>query len=111
LSTDDEQQTRVTNPIVEAAAGDTSESAAVGDTSESPAVERPTSPSTDRPTAASTRSWAPAGGESPAEAQKRGAEAASDPFNDRPHVWVAGAFVGGLVLAQILKRLGGGDDD
>jgi hypothetical protein len=57
-----------------------------------------------------TQSWAPAGGESPAVAQERGTEAASDPFNDRPHVWVAGAFVGGLVFAQVRKRLGGSDD-
>jgi hypothetical protein len=51
-----------------------------------------------------------AGGQSPAEAQRRGEEQASDAFSERPHVFVAGAFVGGLVLAQILKRLGGGDD-
>jgi hypothetical protein len=63
------------------------------------------------PTPAETRTWAPAGGESPAVAQERGAEAASDPFNDRPHVWVGAAFVGGLVFAQVLKKLGGGDDD
>jgi uncharacterized membrane protein len=63
------------------------------------------------PTPAETRTWAPAGGESPATAQARGTEAASDPFNDRPHVWVGAALVGGLVFAQILKRLGGGDDD
>jgi hypothetical protein len=56
------------------------------------------------------RTWAPAGGESPAEAQARGDDAASDPFNDRPHVWVAGAFVGGIVFAKLLKRLGRGDD-
>jgi hypothetical protein len=60
--------------------------------------------------ATETRTWAPGGGESPAQAQERGDEAASDPFSDRPHVWVAGAFVGGLVFAQVLKRLGGGND-
>jgi hypothetical protein len=64
----------------------------------------------DEPVPVKTQSWAPAGGESPAVAQERGEEAASDAFTDRPHVWVAGAFVGGLVFAQILKRLGGGDD-
>ena len=50
------------------------------------------------------------GGQSPAAAQRRGDEAAHDAFAENPHYYVAGAFVGGLVLAQILKRLGGGDD-
>jgi hypothetical protein len=50
------------------------------------------------------------GGQSPAAAQRRGDEAAHDPFAEKPHLYVAGAFVGGLVVAQILKRLGGGDD-
>jgi hypothetical protein len=29
-----------------------------------------------------------------------------DPFAERPELFVGAAFVGGLVLAQILKRLG-----
>jgi hypothetical protein len=29
-----------------------------------------------------------------------------DPFKDRPELFVAGAFVGGFALAQILKRIG-----
>ena len=49
------------------------------------------------------------GGQSPADAQRRGDEAAHDAYADNPHFFVAGAFVGGLVLAQILKRLGGDD--
>jgi hypothetical protein len=32
-----------------------------------------------------------------------------DAFAERPLVYVAGAFVGGLVVAQVLKRLGNGD--
>jgi hypothetical protein len=48
--------------------------------------------------------------QSPLNAQRR-AEEQQDPFAERPHLYVAGAFVGGLVFAQILKRLGGGDDD
>jgi hypothetical protein len=49
------------------------------------------------------------GGQSPMDAQRR-ADAAEDAFAERPHLYVAGAFLGGLVLAQILKRLGGDDD-
>jgi hypothetical protein len=49
-------------------------------------------------------------GQSPAAAQRRGDEAAQDAFAEKPHLYVAGAFAGGLVLAQILKRLGGDDD-
>jgi hypothetical protein len=29
-----------------------------------------------------------------------------DPFAERPELFVGAAFVGGLVLAQVLKRLG-----
>jgi hypothetical protein len=49
------------------------------------------------------------GGQSPAAAQRRADEEATDAFAEKPHLYVAGAFVGGLVLAQILKRLGGDD--
>jgi hypothetical protein len=49
------------------------------------------------------------GGQSPMAAQRR-ADEAEDAFAEKPHLYVAGAFVGGLVLAQILKRLGGDDD-
>jgi hypothetical protein len=49
------------------------------------------------------------GGQSPMDAQRRGDEP-TDAFAEKPHLYVAGAFVGGLVLAQILKRLGGDDD-
>ena len=49
------------------------------------------------------------GGQSPADAQRR-ADEDGDAFAEKPHLFVAGAFVGGLVVAQILKRLGGGDD-
>jgi hypothetical protein len=30
----------------------------------------------------------------------------SDPFAERPELFVGAAFVGGLVLAQLLKRMG-----
>ena len=49
------------------------------------------------------------GGQSPMDAHRRAAEQ-HDAFAEKPHLYVAGAFVGGLVFAQILKRLGGDDD-
>ena len=49
------------------------------------------------------------GGQSPAAAQRHADEEAQDAFSEKPHLYVAGAFVGGLVVAQILKRLGGDD--
>jgi hypothetical protein len=49
-------------------------------------------------------------GQSPLAAQRR-AEEAHDAYSERPHVFVAAAFAGGLLAAQLLKRLGGGDDD
>jgi hypothetical protein len=39
--------------------------------------------------------------ESPEAASSNG-----DPFAERPELFVGAAFVGGLVLAQILKRIG-----
>jgi hypothetical protein len=50
------------------------------------------------------------GGQSPLDAQRR-AEEPQDAYSERPHLYVAGAFVGGLVFAQVLKRLGGGDGE
>ena len=50
-----------------------------------------------------------AGGQSPLDAQRRGEES-QDPYDERPHLFVAGAFVGGLLFAQVLKRFGGDDD-
>ena len=45
---------------------------------------------------------APAASSSPLGAQQGG----DDPFAERPELFVGGAFVGGLALAMILKRLG-----
>jgi hypothetical protein len=47
------------------------------------------------------------GGTSPLEAQRR---AEQDAFAEKPHLFVAGAFVGGLIFAQILKRFAEDDD-
>ena len=41
-------------------------------------------------------------GESPLDAHEH---AGGDPFVTHPELFVGGAFVGGLVLAQILKRV------
>jgi hypothetical protein len=53
-----------------------------------------------------TREMPPVGGTaagpSPAEAQ---AAADADAFAERPELFVGAAFAGGLVLAQILKRV------
>jgi hypothetical protein len=58
---------------------------------------QPKTPETPAATAA------PPGGQSPADAH---AAASDDPFATRPELYVGGAFVGGLVIAQILRRLG-----
>ena len=47
---------------------------------------------------------APPGGQSPADAHA--AAGGDDSFAARPELFVGGAFVGGLVLAQLLRRLG-----
>ena len=52
-------------------------------------------------------SFAPTGGTSPREADRAAAAADGE---GRPEFLVIGAFAGGLVVAQILKRLGGGDE-
>jgi len=51
-----------------------------------------------------TREFPPVGatGPSPAEAQAAGD---SDVFAQRPELFVGAAFAGGIVLAQILKRV------
>jgi hypothetical protein len=89
------------------------------DTAESPAVGAPeTAPPEgepqERPTAVHQTVPGDTGdagaGPSPLEAQRR-AEQNRDAFAERPHLFVAGAFLGGLVFAQILKRFAEGDDD
>jgi hypothetical protein len=49
------------------------------------------------------------GGTSPAAADRHAAEG-SDPFEDRPELFVAGAFVGGIVLAKLIGAFSGDDD-
>jgi hypothetical protein len=50
--------------------------------------------------------WEPPGEQSPAAADRRGAEQAESP----PFIPIAGAFVGAFVAAKLLGKLGGGND-
>jgi hypothetical protein len=50
------------------------------------------------------------GGTSPAAADRHAAEA-TDTFSERPELFVAGAFVGGIVLAKVIDAIFGEDDD
>ncbi len=45
-------------------------------------------------------------GQSPMDAQVAAGQ--EDPFAERPELFVGAALLGGLVLAQVLKKLGGG---
>jgi hypothetical protein len=58
-------------------------------------------PETDQPTAQ------PTNGQSPWDAQA--AASADDASSPRPELLVGAALIGGLVLAQVLKRFGGDD--
>ena len=69
------------------------------DDAQQPQVEQPP-PSTEHE--------ADRGGTSPAEADRIAADE-PDPFAEKPQLYIAGAFVGAFVFAQILKRITGGD--
>jgi hypothetical protein len=55
------------------------------------------------------RDEAERGGASPAEADRITADQ-EDPFAEKPHLYALGAFAGAFVVAQVLKRLTGGDE-
>jgi hypothetical protein len=59
---------------------------------------------------ASTTGTGTGGGTSPAAADREAADAAQDPFVQKPELFVAGAFVGAFLLGKILKKLTGSDD-
>jgi hypothetical protein len=63
-----------------------------------PGQQRPDAPPAERPPLGTT----PGLGEWPATA---GAATSPDPFAERPQVFLGAAFAGGLVAAQLLKRL------
>jgi hypothetical protein len=48
------------------------------------------------------------GGTSPAAADRKAGED-SDPFRQKPELYIGGAFVGAFVLAKLLKKLTGSD--
>jgi hypothetical protein len=47
-------------------------------------------------------------GTSPAAADRKAAEE-TDPFSDKPELFIGGAFVGAFVVAKLLKKLTGAD--
>lgn len=49
------------------------------------------------------------GGTSPAAADRHAADD-TNPFSERPELFVAGAFVGGVVLAKLIGAFTGDDD-
>ena len=51
----------------------------------------------------------PPAGTSPAAADRQAAED-TDPFSDKPELFIGGAFVGAFVFAKLLKKLTGGGD-
>ena len=68
--------------------------------------QEPTSAPTDAPPTAAAppppvSPPPPASSQSPLSVGAQG-----DAFDERPELFVAGAFVGGIVLAQVLRRLG-----
>jgi hypothetical protein len=88
--------------------GDTAESDAVvveGTVDNPPTGDAPsTSPPPTPPHGGSSY-----GGTSPAAADRQAAESA-DTFSERPELFVAGAFVGGIVLAKLIGAFTGDDD-
>jgi hypothetical protein len=91
---------------------DTTESDAVvveGTVDDPPTEARPSgdAPSTTPPPTP-TRGGS-GGGTSPAAADRHAAED-TDAFAQRPELFVAGAFVGGVVLAKVLGAIFGEDD-
>ena len=59
-------------------------------------------------TGGSTVEWQSDAGQSPLDAQRAASEEAGL-AGEHPELLVGAAFAGGFVLAQLLKRFGGGD--
>jgi hypothetical protein len=99
------RETAVGHPVVDAGAAD-EPAADAGATEvffsrdEPAATPPPTQPAAAPPT--------PPRGTSPAGADRQAAEA-HDQFEQKPEVFVAGAFVGAFVLGKLLKKLTRGD--
>jgi hypothetical protein len=71
-----------------------------GATGEAPPEAAGTEPASDAPTSPPVSEGGAAYGESPL-----GVATESDPFAERPEVFVGAAFVGGFTLAMILRRV------
>jgi hypothetical protein len=99
----DEQATQVGHQVVEPGGGEGTEVFYSRD-----AAQESTSTSTPPTPPAPSSDWT-GGGTSPAEADRIAADQ-EDAFAQKPHVYVAGAFVGAFVLAQVLKRITTGGD-
>jgi hypothetical protein len=95
----DEQATQVGHQVVEEG---TEVFYSRDEPQQDPAAATPPTPP------APSSSWT-GGGTSPAEADRIAADE-EDPFAQKPHLYVAGAFVGAFVFAQILKHITTGDD-
>ncbi len=95
------RETSVGNPVVNEDATE------VFSSREEPAAATPApDPSSAQPAPAPPVG---SGGTSPAAADRQAAES-HDAFQDKPELFVAGAFVGAFVLGQVLKRITGGND-
>jgi hypothetical protein len=105
----DDQETRVGNPVV-------SEDAAAPVGEGEPAQQTEVFFSRDEAQGAQAAPTPPppsdepaSGGSSPAAADRIAADQ-HDAFAEKPHLYALGAFAGAFVVAQVLKRITGGDD-
>jgi hypothetical protein len=95
-----ERETAVGHPVVDADAGAATESKDDATTEvffsrDEPAPQPAAAPQPDT------------GGTSPAAADRKAAEE-TDPFTQKPELYIGGAFVGAFVVAKLLKKLTGG---
>jgi hypothetical protein len=90
------------------ASGGSGQSAADVDPVAAAAVSQP-EPS-PQPASAPPRPPGESGGTSPAAADRAAADT-TDAFDEKPELYIAGAFVGAFVIAKILKKLTGGGND
>ena len=109
----DEQATQVGHQVIGEGGSDTEETTAVRQTPEAPGAVAAGSAQAEAitpPTPPPPSTTGEGGGTSPAEADRIAADQ-HDAFAEKPHLYALGAFAGAFVVAQILKRITGGDDD
>jgi hypothetical protein len=93
-----ERETAVGHPVVDAGAATESKDAETTEvffSRDEPAPQPAAAPQPDT------------GGTSPAAADRKAGEE-SDPFTQKPELYIGGAFVGAFVFAKLLKKLTGG---